>query len=76
MTATEDAVCFVGKVNAQRCTNPPTIRVTVGCVHEHIQSGVICEEHLQRVRARGTHCFHCYYGDDPHLCVLLGRVMA
>jgi hypothetical protein len=70
-----DLLCSVGKVDAARCTNPPTTRVTVGCVHEHIRPGEPCDEHLQAILAGDTHCYDCYYGDDSHLCALLGRVM-
>jgi hypothetical protein len=70
-----DLPCSEHKTNAGQCPNPPTTGVTVGCVHEHIRPGRVCDEHLQQLNDREMHCYDCFYGDDSHRCPVIGRVM-
>lgn len=72
-------------MSAQRCTmrphggicaTPATVDVTVGCVHEHVFDGRLCDDHLKELQDGNAHCSRCYLGDDPHKCVVMGRVMA
>jgi hypothetical protein len=58
------------------CPAAPDSRVTVGCVHEHINEGWLCAEHLRNLNEGGSSCLTCYrLPDDSHRCPVIGRVM-
>lgn len=61
-----------------QCAKLGTNRIVMGCVHEHIRTGVICDEHVQSVVNRvGLSCDPCsLLPEGAHICVLQGRVMA
>ena len=56
-----------------RCPRPATRLVAVGCVHEHVRKGRVCEQHLASIEKGRTTCKMCATCDDPHECALLGR---
>lgn len=79
MTTTEQAIqCGYRTLGTdRRCTIPPANHVAVGCVHEHVNDGWLCDEHLQELNEGHAACLPCYrLPGDSHRCRVIGRVMA
>lgn len=46
--------------------------VTMGCVHEHMPVGLMCQEHTDEARIPDTgNCMACWDGDPSHACGLV-----
>lgn len=65
--------CGASFVPAGPCPEIATVRLTTGCVHEHIRDGVACTECASAARNKTLYCARCYCGPDPHRCALIGR---
>lgn len=57
----------------EKCTNPAVATVTSGCVHEHMQTGMVCADHQEKILSHVSACGPCSVGSDPHSCPLTGR---
>jgi hypothetical protein len=53
---------------------PPVIPITVGCVHEHVGTYLLCPRHAETALAGKTHCGFCWHADPPHICPQMARV--
>jgi len=49
---------------------------TIGCIHEHIESGLVCRHHRHLLIEGRITCPACLRCSEPHLCVMRGRVTA
>lgn len=56
------------------CGEATPIVVTTGCVHEHFETGPMCDHHRGRLDAEGLGCPSCYVGPEPHVCLIYGQV--
>lgn len=58
--------CTTKYFSVEPCGEPATLRMTLGCVHEHINEYGKCDLHAEVVH----HCPECRTGAAPHLCDL------
>jgi hypothetical protein len=42
--------------------------LTAACPHEHIVPSLGCDRHAEDARKRGTTCYGCRNGREPHSC--------
>ncbi|REF00249.1 hypothetical protein [Thermomonospora umbrina] len=70
MTATR-LPCGNRTARGRRCLNAATVRVTAGCLHEHVGTGEVCEDCAGLLTPGNLHCSPCYQADS-HLCIVLG----
>lgn len=66
-------VCLVEQPGGNPCLNVATIRLQIGCVHEHVDVQQVCEDCANGVARGVATCRPCEYGPDSHICPLTGR---
>lgn len=55
---------------AHSCWSRAAAVVTTGCVHEHIETGPICQTHIDALAHGELICTPCIDCAEPHLCIL------
>lgn len=68
--------CGFTMFNGTVCGQPAPSAVTVGCIHEHIETWPTRAYHLDRIEAGVGACNACWHNTKPHYCLTLGRVTA
>lgn len=56
-----------------RCFSAAVVRITVGCVHEHITTGPSCAVHAADAKLADLHCLRCWQVDQHACPVIVGR---
>ncbi len=61
---------------AGHCGEPATVMVEAGCVHEHITTELVCQQHAERLISQDSRsaCATCWAAG--HQCAIIGRVKA
>ena len=57
------------------CAAPATIKLSAGCVHEHIHNRWACEPCAEQILTSQMGCGACIKGPEGHRCILRGRVV-
>ncbi|MCF6467356.1 hypothetical protein FAF44_02865 [Nonomuraea sp. MG754425] len=66
--AVQDLCCHViNEFSRRRCTDDPAVRLTAGCVHEHVGSIVVCQHHAEGLATGEVGCWQCVEVDG-HFC--------
>ena len=73
MTAPAATTCTT-IVGTGLCGEPTPIIVTTGCVHEHFETGPMCDHHRGQLDAERLGCPSCHFGAEAHECVIRGLV--
>jgi hypothetical protein len=50
------------------CPNEATRQLVIGCVHEHVRSRLVCDDHAAMAEGGRIICRPCATGAEPHLC--------
>lgn len=57
----------------ERCTRPAVAYLVVGCIHEHIMRGYLCDQHRTEALDGQMLCPPCWLSPDQHRCPALAR---
>ena len=63
----------LGTSRREPCSGAAVAITEVGCVHEHILRGPVCERHREALEKGNANCPKCW--QDGHVCIVLGRVV-
>ncbi|WP_433233827.1 hypothetical protein [Actinomadura nitritigenes] len=66
-------VCLAELPDGQPCLSEATARVQIGCVHEHVTVQPVCDPCAEVACSGEATCRYCEYGEDSHVCALVGR---
>ena len=66
-------VCLTEVPGGDPCMGVATIRLQVGCVHEHVDVEEVCEDCANAVARGAATCRRCEHGPHGHICTVTGR---
>lgn len=66
--------CWIRLATDAKCLESATQQAAAGCVHEHIITGYVCDDHAVELLDQQINCVSCYESPGRHVCPLLGRV--
>jgi hypothetical protein len=68
------ATLKTGRGNYVACGATAAAIIQVGCVHEHVQTLNVCDEHTYEGTADWATCKACRVCDEPHHCHMVARI--